>query len=69
MDKPLGGLRASPPGKFLGPVLCRKRNLVIRIFFFFFGCRVFSREREKKYYSCTFVFFLNNSEIPATPWT
>ena len=50
MDKPLGGLRASPPGKFLGPVLFRKRNLVIRVFFFFFFFLVvvFFLEREKK---------------------
>ena len=48
MDKPPGGLRATPPGKFLGPVLCRKRNLVIRVFFFFFLVVVFFLEREKK---------------------
>ena len=48
MDKPPGDLRATPPGKFLGPVLCRKRNLVIRVFFFFFLVVVFFLEREKK---------------------
>ena len=63
MDKPSRGSRATPPGKFFGPVLCRKRNLVIRVFLV-----VMFLESEKNTVAAL-CNFPNNSEISITPWT